>query len=123
MNFDSTWFGPQGITSEDGQGAGCLYSEVRKALFANAYYLSWGAPGELPMPVYGVTLRRALSGLSSMRKGWRFLQAAERSVQSHADLRWGDDGRGFRRILHPNGVCLLGTWKIDDVPVGKHYSG
>ena len=25
-------------------------------------------------------------------------------MDSRADLRWGPDGRGFRRILHPNGV-------------------
>jgi len=27
-------------------------------------------------------------------------------------LRWGADKKGFRRLLHPNGVCLIGRWQI-----------
>ena len=32
-------------------------------------------------------------------------------------------GRGFRRLLHPNGVCLTGMWEIDEAPVGTAYTG
>jgi hypothetical protein len=27
-------------------------------------------------------------------------------------LRWGSDRKGFRRIIHPNGICLTGWWEI-----------
>ena len=30
----------------------------------------------------------------------------------HSDLRWGPDGKGYRKILAPNGICVLGTWEI-----------
>jgi hypothetical protein len=48
------------------------------------------------------------------------LKAAERTVDSRADLRWGPGRSGFRRLLHPNGICLTGRWQITE-PSG--YSG
>jgi hypothetical protein len=123
MIFDRTYDGPQEVTGSDRLYAGSRFAEVRAALFANAYYLKWGGPGESPLPTYDVTLGRALRGVLSFGKGWHFLQAARRTLESHADLRWGPDGRGFRRILHPNGVCLTGTWEIDDAPDGTAYTG
>jgi hypothetical protein len=123
MIFDRSYDGPEGVTESDRLDAGSRFSEVRAALFANAYYLRWGGPGESPLPTYEVTLGRALRGILSLGKGWHFLQAARRALASQADLRWGPDGRGFRRILHPNGVCLTGTWEIDETPEGSGYTG
>jgi hypothetical protein len=37
-----------------------------------------------------------------------------------SDLRWGEGGRGFRRLLHPNGICLIGLWEITEE---TDYSG
>lgn len=113
MDFDPRYFGPQRLTQDDRKYEGSTFGEVRTALFANSYYLVWGAPDEPPLPVYHVTLGRALAGLWSRGKRWLFQQASDRSVDSHADLRWGRDRRGFRRIVHPNGVCLTGEWEID----------
>ena len=118
MNFDQSYDGPEEFTASDRLYAGSRFSEVRAALFANPYYRTWGGPGESPLPVYEVTLGRALRGILSFGKGWHYLQAARRTLASQADLRWGPDGRGFRRIVHPNGVCLTGTWEIDDAPEG-----
>ena len=39
---------------------------------------------------------------------------------SRADLRWGTDRKGFRRLLHPNGICLTGLWEINEE---TQYSG
>jgi hypothetical protein len=113
MDFDPNYIGPQELTGEDGSYHGSSFAEVRAALFANAYYLVWGAPDEPPLPVYKVTLGHTLAGVLPRGKRWRFQQASDRSVDSRADLRWGPDRRGFRRILHPNGVCLTGEWQID----------
>jgi hypothetical protein len=113
MKFDPKLYGPQQVTQEDGAYTGSRFSEMREALFANPYYKAWGTPGELPLPTFGVTLRRVLSGILPFGRRWRFQQAAHRAVQSDADMRWGPDGRGFRRLLHPNRVCLLGRWEID----------
>ena len=113
MKFDPKLYGPQQVTQEDGAYTGSRFSEMHEALFANPYYKAWGAPGELPLPTFGVTLRRVLSGILPFGRRWRFQQAAHRAVQSDADMRWGPDGRGFRRLLHPNGVCLFGRWEID----------
>ncbi len=123
MNFDKSDDGPQEFTESDRLYAGSRFSEVRSAIFANPYYRTWGGFGESPLPVYKVTLGRALRGVLSFGKGWRYLQAARRTLESHADLRWGPDGRGSRRIVHPNGVCLTGTWQIDDAPAGTAYTG
>jgi hypothetical protein len=97
--------GPEGITAEDRAYAGSTFQEVREALFANPYFPVWGGPGSAPLPRYRVTLGSVLAGL---------LQAARRTVGTAADLRWGPDGRGFRRLLHPNGVCLTGTWEVTE---------
>jgi hypothetical protein len=35
-------------------------------------------------------------------------------------LRWGIDRNGFRRIIHPNGICLTGRWEISEQ---TSYSG
>jgi hypothetical protein len=49
-----------------------------------------------------------------------FRQATERAVDSAADLRWGPDRKGFRRLVHPNGICLTGLWQITE---DTGYSG
>ncbi len=123
MSFDPNHFGPQEVTGEDQEYTGSRYAEVRDALYANRYYDTWGTPGDPPLPTYGVTLGRALSGILPFSRPWRFQQAAHRTVQSDADLRWGPDRNGFRRILHPNAVCLVGTWEIDKAPEDAVYSG
>lgn len=120
MKFDSRHLGPQGVIDEDRLYSGSRYSEVKEALFQNAYYLNWGAEGEPELPTYEVTLGRVLRGILPHGLPWRFKKAAERSVDSLADLRWGPDGKGYRRLLHPNGVCLFGRWTIDQP---SPYSG
>jgi hypothetical protein len=121
MEFDSARFGPEQFTREDACYRGSTFAEVKAALFRNAYYLTWGASDEPPLPVYDVTLGRALAGVLRRGKKWLFQRASDRAVDSHADLRWGPDKRGFRRILHPNGVCLTGRWEIEPADTG--YSG
>lgn len=114
MQFDSNYFGAQGQTAEDAAYRGSRYADVKEALFRNAYYETWGADGEPPLPNYGVTWGRIVRGLLPGGLPWQFRSAAQRTVDSRTDLRWGPDGRGFRRLLHPNAVCLFGRWIIDD---------
>ena len=94
--------------------------EVREAIFANPYQEVWGREGVAPLPNYKVTLASVLRGILSFGKRYVFQQAVARTVDSHADLRWGEDGKGFRRLLHPNGVCLTGLWEITEE---SEYSG
>jgi hypothetical protein len=65
-------------------------------------------------------LASVLRGILPFGKEYVFRQATERAVDSHADLRWGADRKGFRRLLHPNGVCLTGLWEITEEAA---YSG
>jgi hypothetical protein len=81
------------------------------------------SPGEKPLPVYQQTFASIASGLLRFWKPFGFLRATRRTVTSHADLRWGHDHRGVRRLLHPNGICLTGVWKIDAAPDGTAYTG
>ena len=98
---------------EDRNYAGSRFSEVVSALFANPYQRVWGAAGEPRLPVYEVSFKTVVGGLASFGIPRQFTRDSERILDSRADLRWGPDGRGFRRLVHPNGVCLMGQWTID----------
>lgn len=114
--------GPQGLTAEDRSYKGSRYAEVKAALFQNPYQKVWGADGNEPFPVYLATIPQAYQG-SLPGGGPDLLRAAsERTVDSRADLRWGEDRKGFRRIVHPNGICLFGQWEIhEDNPYSGYF--
>ena len=115
--------GNQGFTDEDQPVATDSYEEVKAAVFSQPYYgKAWGGPERMLLPIYKQTLGSILRGLFPLGKRL-FLQAAKRTVISRADLRWGPDRKGFRRLLHPMGVCLTGTWKITGAPAGTAYTG
>jgi len=113
-------FGAEQTTDQDRAYNGSRFSEVSEALFANPYQRVWGRAGEPPLPVYEVTLGGVLRGILPFGKPYLFRKASERIVDSAADLRWGDDRKGYRRILHTNGVCLTGKWQITEQ---TDYSG
>jgi hypothetical protein len=113
-------FGTEQLTDEDRAYRGSRFSEVRDAVFANPYRNVWGAAGEPAWPVYTVTLANVLRGAIRRTTPYLFRQAVMRAVDSHADLRWGIDRKGFRRLLHPNGICLTGRWEITEE---TKYSG
>jgi hypothetical protein len=105
-------FGIEGVVDEDRQYRGSRFAEAREAIFANPYQAVWGAPGEPPIPDFAVTFSSVLRGLFSLNHSFLFKRASERAVDSHADLRWGPDRKGYRRLIHPNGACLVGQWEI-----------
>src|SRR5262245_57925786 len=105
-------FGIEGIMAEDRAYNGSRYSDVRGAIFANPYQQVWGREGEPPLPYATQSLSSLLRGILPFGRPYYFGRASIRSVDSHADLRWGPDGRGFRRLIHPSGVCLTGLWEI-----------
>ena len=107
-------FGIEDVTDEDRAYNGSRFSDVREAIFANPYQNVWGRDGEAPLPHYEVTLANMLRGVLPFGKHYYFGQASKRTVDSHADLRWGPDEKGFRRIIHSNGVCLTGLWEITE---------
>src|SRR6202035_188329 len=118
--MESKYFGPEHVTAEDRAYSGSRFSEVRDALFANPYQKVWGGDGEPPLPTYEVTLLSVLRGILPFARSYLFRQASERAIDSSADLRWGIDRKGFRRLVHPNGVCLTGLWQITEE---TEYSG
>ena len=118
--MEPEYFGTEQITEEDRAYRGSRFSEVRDALFANPYQRVWGRDGEPLLPTYEVTLMSVLRGILPFGRSHLFRQAVERAVDSNADLRWGPDRKGFRRLLHPNGVCLTGLWEITE---DTAYSG
>ncbi|MDY3559480.1 hypothetical protein R5W23_000473 [Gemmata sp. JC673] len=106
--------GEEGVTPEDWVDPGSTFAAVRDAVFEDTrYYDVWNGPGTAKLPVYPLglwdLLRRAL-----WAGHYPFRRAADRTVDTHADLRWGPDRRGVRRLLHPNGVCLTGVWEITE---------
>jgi hypothetical protein len=113
-------FGTQEVTAEDRAYKGSRFREVRDAIFADPYQQVWGAEGEPPFPRSLVTIADIYAGILPFGRPFRFRRAAERAVDSRADLRRGADGRGFRRLFHPNGVCLTGLWEITEA---TPYSG
>ena len=118
--MDSEYFGAEGTTAEDRAYHGSRFSEVREALFANPYQQVWGAPARRRCPCTQSRWRACCRAPCRSGRPHLFRQATERAVDSRADLRWGPDRRGFRRLLHPNGICLTGQWEITE---DTAYSG
>src|SRR6185436_10368520 len=115
--------GAERFSDEDRLYAGSRYRDVVDALLANPYQKVWGREGEPPLPDTDVTIKTVFGGLLSRGRPPRFERASERSLDSAADLRWGPDRKGFRRFLHPDGVCLLGRWQIsEDTPYTGYFS-
>jgi hypothetical protein len=106
------FFGIEEVTEEDRAYGGSRFSEVREAVFANPYQKVWGSAGEPPWPIYSVRLPSALRGILPLGSPYFFRQAVARAVDSQADLRWGTGRKGFRRIIHLNGICLTGVREI-----------
>jgi hypothetical protein len=109
---------PEQLSAADRAYSGSRFSEVVEALFANPYQRVWGGQGEPPLPVGDVTFRSVVGGI--LQRPVLFQKASERALDSGADLRWGVDRKGFRRLVHPNGVCLIGRWRIVEE---TEYSG
>lgn len=116
----SALFGPQEVTQDDREYTGSRFSEVRAAISENPYQPVWGGEGNDPWPVYEATFAHAFAGILPGGRRDELLAAARRTVDFRADLRWGEDRRGFRRILHPNGICLFGLWEMSE---DNPYSG
>ncbi len=114
--------GSQGLTDEDRNYTGSRYADLKGALFQNPYQKVWGADGNAPFPVYNATIGQAYQGLLPGGRADQLRAASARTVDSRADLRWGEDQKGFRRILHPNGICLFGQWEIvEDNPYSGYF--
>jgi hypothetical protein len=118
--MEPEFFGTEQVTDEDRAYRGSRFSEVRDAIFANPYQQVWGGSGEPPLPVYDVNLVGVLRGILPFGQPHFFQQAVARAVDARSDLRWGADRKGFRRIIHPNGICLTGWWEISEE---TSYSG
>src|SRR5215467_7095750 len=110
--MNQEFLGTEFFSDEDRAYNGSRFSEVERALFANPYQRVWGAHGEPALPVHKVTLSSVLRGLLPFGRSYVFRRVSEREVDSKADLRWGPDRKGYHRILHPNGICLTGSWQI-----------
>jgi hypothetical protein len=121
-NFDlAKLHGQQEVTDEDRAYRGSRYADVRAALFENPYRdgVSGQKPG--PLPMFKSTIANAWRG--AFGNGPDFLrQASARVLDSRADLRWGADRKGYRRIIAPNGICVLGSWEItEDTPYSGYF--
>ncbi|MGH8547720.1 MAG: hypothetical protein ACRERU_03805 [Methylococcales bacterium] len=115
-------FGSEGLTPEDQEYQGSRFSEVKAAIFANPYQKVWGDPREAPLPVYKTTNRSVYAGTLPGGKPPQFKLASIRALDSGSDLRFGEDGRGFRRLVRPAGVCVTGLWEIDrDNPYSGYF--
>ena len=114
--------GIQGFTAADQRfAAGSRFSVVRDAIFANPYQKVWGAEGNAPFERFRATFLPMIRGMFPGGK-WLFLAAARRALNSDSDLRWGPDGKGFRRMIHCNGICMTGLWEItEDTPYTGYF--
>ena len=109
------------VADDDRSYAGSRYPEVVAAIFANPYQRIWGGAGEPALPVHEVTFTSVFGGLifGATRQ---FQTDSERTLDSGADLRWGQDRKGFPRLVHPNGICLTGRWQItEDTPYSGYF--
>jgi len=65
-------------------------------------------------------LARVYLNIGSYWEQWNELHQVVIGFTPQQPFRWGSDGLGFRRLLHPNGVCLFGKWIVD---TENPYSG
>ena len=115
--------GSEQFNDEDRRYSGSRFRDVVDALFANPYQAVWGRTGEPPLPVQNQTIRSVFGGLIQRGRRPDFEGASARTLDSGADLRWGPDRKGFARLLHPNGVCLVGRWQItEDTPYSGYFA-
>ena len=116
--------GDQELTAGEDVPPSHGFAEIYDAVFGEPYYgKTWFGPERTPLPIYKQTLTSIAGDLFHPGREFAMLRAARRTLKSRADLRWGSDGKGFRRLLHPVGICLAGEWKIDHAPPGTAYSG
>jgi hypothetical protein len=113
----------QGFTAADKRVvAGSRFSVVRDAVFANPYQKVWGAQGNAPLERFPSSFAPLVKGLLPGGMAWQFLGAARRVLASDSDLRWGPDGKGYDRLLHPNGVCMTGLWEVtEETPYSGYF--
>jgi hypothetical protein len=117
-----TIFGPQQLTADDKAYQGSRFRDVKAAIFANPYQKIWGAAGEPELPFYNVTNRNVFKGALPGGQPPQFRLASIRTLDSLADLRWGEDGRGFRRVVRPHAVCATGVWEVtEDNPYSGYF--
>ncbi|MEQ1908140.1 MAG: hypothetical protein ABMA15_04920 [Vicinamibacterales bacterium] len=115
--------GLERLNDEDRAYAGSRFRDVVDALFANPYQSIWGAEGEPALPDREQTIKTVFGGLLSLGRPPHFQHASERTLDSSADLRWGPDRKGFSRLLHPTGVCLVGRWQItEETPYSGYFA-
>lgn len=108
-------FGAEALTDDDLRFTGSRYADTRDAVFANPY--------PRPYPIFPVTLGSLLRGALPFGKPWQFLAAAHRIVRSDADLRWGPDRKGYRRLVHASGICMSGVWEItEETPYSGYFA-
>ena len=116
-----TIFGSQELTQEDQEAHGSRFRDVKAAIFANPYQPVWGAPNAPPLPYDKTTNTSVYAG--SFPGLAEFKLASIRALDSPADSRWGADGKGFRRLVRPNGVCVTGVWAITaDNPYSGYFT-
>jgi hypothetical protein len=113
----------EGLIDDDRKFAGSRFAEVRDAIFANPYQRVWGASGERPFERFPVNFFTVMRGFLSFRRPWVLLAAARRTLASKADLRWGPDRKGYRRLVHANAICLTGVWEIsEETPYSGYFA-
>jgi hypothetical protein len=111
------------FSDEDRFYGGSRFRDVVDAVFANPYQQVWGRSGEPALPNDVANMRTVFGRLLERHWNHRFEHASERAVDSGADLRWGPDRKGFKRLLHPNGICLTGRWRItEDTPYSGYFA-
>ena len=105
--------GPQSFGRDDNPLVPYSYTAAWARVSTKPYYdqNDW-KPGLLK--VRKTRLTDVAAGLLSLTKDFLLLDAAKRTVKSRADFRLGDKGKGVKRIIHPNGVCLRGEWNIEN---------
>lgn len=113
--------GKQEVTDEDRSYRGSRYADVRQALYENPYRDGAAGQKQGPLPMFQSTIANAWRG--AFGHGPDLMrQASARVIDSRADLRWGVDRKGYRRIIAPNGICALGSWEItEDTPYTGYF--
>ena len=82
----------------------------------------WGREGEPPLPIQEQTISERLRRPSGAEQVLPFRARVRTDARLWRRPSVGTGSKGFARLLHPNGVCLVGRWQItEDTPYSGYF--
>ncbi len=112
--MEPEYFGAEQVTEKDRAHRGSRFAEVRDAVFANPVPEGLGRRRRAGVADLRSHARRRPAGGGAIQPVVPLSPGSRQSCRFPCRFALGADRKGFRRIIHPNGICLTGLWEISE---------